>query len=308
MRLYRHIRPNQLVEITARTIQGRHLMRPSPELNRILVGVLGRAQRRTGMRVHAVVVMSNHVHYLLPPRSTRQLARFMQYVQGNIARKVGKLRKWSGPFWARRYQLIPVSDEDDAQIARLRYLLAHGVKEDLVVRARDWPGVHSAHALVEGESLEGIWVDETKLGERERRGEKPALDEVTTTETLVLSPLPCWRDLPDGECRAKARALVEAIDHTARERRKATGVRVLGPRGVCRGRRRKRAKPLEKSPAPRFHTVTREAWEALREAYVEFVAQFRAAAEFLRQGIPDPPFPPGSFPPGLPFVPHEATG
>lgn len=296
------------MEITARTVQGRHLMRPSPELNRIVVGVIGRAQRRTGMTIHAVVVMSNHIHYLLSPRSAKQLARFMQFVQGNIARKVGKLRKWEGPFWSRRYQLIGVSDEDGAQIARLRYLLAHGVKEDLVAHARDWPGVHSAAALVEGGHLEGIWVDETTLGERRRRGENPELEEVTTIETLVLSPLPCWRGLPDEERRAEARGLIDMIEHTARERRQATGIRVIGPRGVCRGRRRRKAKPLKTSPAPRFHTVSREAWEALRDAYVEFVAQFRAAAQRLRQGSDDPRFPPGSFPPGLPFVPHEATG
>jgi hypothetical protein len=296
------------VEITVRTVQGRYLMRPSPELNRILVGVLGRAQRLTGMKVHAVVVMSNHIHYLLSPRSAKQLARFMQYVQGNISRKVGKLRKWKGPFWSRRYELIAVSDEDGAQIARLRYLLAHGVKEDLVARARDWPGVHSAKALVRGRHLEGIWIDETTLGERRRRGENPSPDEVTSPETLVFSPLPCWRGLPDSECRALVQGLVEAIDRTALERRQATGIRVIGPRGVCRGRRRKRTKPLERSPAPRFHTVTREAWEVLRDAYLVFVSEFRAAAELLRKGVRDPEFPPGSFPPGLPFVPHEATG
>jgi hypothetical protein len=35
-----------LFEITDRTIQGRPLFRPSPELNEVVLGVLGRAQRR----------------------------------------------------------------------------------------------------------------------------------------------------------------------------------------------------------------------------------------------------------------------
>lgn len=307
MRLLRQIQPNQPVEITCRTAQGRHLMRPSPELNRRIVGVLGRAQRRTGMVVHAVVVMSNHIHYLLSPTSAEQLARFMQYAQGNIAREVGRLRKWSGPFWARRYHHIQISDEDEAQIARLRYLLAHGVKEDLVAHARDWPGVHSARALAEGTDLEGVWYDWTELGERERRGEDVTRDDVKQVETLVLSPLSCWQDLPEAELRSNVVELIEAIDRTARERRQAEGSRVLGARKVCRGHRGK-PKKLERSPAPRFHTVTREAWFALRDAYVEFAAQFHKAADLLRQGVRDPPFPPGSFPPGLPFVPHEVTG
>jgi hypothetical protein len=39
------------------------------------------------------------------------------------------------------------------------------------------------------------------------------------------------------------------------------------------------------------------------EIYAEFVGAFRAAAEALRQGYRDVPFPAGSFPPALPFVP-----
>jgi hypothetical protein len=71
---------------------------------------------------------------LLSVDDAEQLARFMQYVDGNIAREVGDLVKWKGPFWARRYKAIVVSNEEAAQVERLRYLLAHGVKENLVER------------------------------------------------------------------------------------------------------------------------------------------------------------------------------
>ncbi len=39
----RHIQPNSTLEITTRTIQGRLLLRPSKELNRFILGILGRA-------------------------------------------------------------------------------------------------------------------------------------------------------------------------------------------------------------------------------------------------------------------------
>jgi REP element-mobilizing transposase RayT len=307
MRLLRKIEPNQPVEITCRTVQGRHLMRPSPELNRRIVGVLGRAQRQTGMVVHAVVVMSNHIHYLLSPASAEQLARFLQYAQGNIAREVSRFCGWKGPFWARRYQHIQISNEDEAQMARLRYVLAHGVKEDLVACVGDWPGVHSALTLAHGETLAGIWYDWTALGEQKRRGRPVCEEDFGQVETLVLSPLPCWSGLPAEEVRCEVQALVKEIDQTARERRQADGIRVAGRGRVLRSSRRK-PREMKRKPAPRFHTATRDAWFALRDAYVEFVAQFRDAADLLRQGVRDPPFPPGSFPPGLPFVPHEATG
>jgi hypothetical protein len=67
-----------------------------------------------------------------------------------------------------------VSSEEAAQIERLRYGLAHGCKEDLVERPRDWPGVHAVRALVEGEALEGLWFDRTQEYAARRRGEDSA--------------------------------------------------------------------------------------------------------------------------------------
>ena len=49
-----------LVEVTTRTLQGRFLLKPSPRLNSIVLGVLGRAQRRYGVTLHAFVFFSNH--------------------------------------------------------------------------------------------------------------------------------------------------------------------------------------------------------------------------------------------------------
>ena len=46
----------------------------------------------------------------------------------------------------------------------------------------------------------------------------------------------------------------------------------------------------------------------MREAYQLFAAAFHDAAELLRSGGRDPSFPEGSFPPGRPFVPHQAPG
>jgi REP element-mobilizing transposase RayT len=144
------------MEVTVRTIQSRLLLRPSHALNERVVGVLGRAQRLYGVRCCAVAFASNHFHALLQVDDAEQLARFMQHVDGNIAREVGDLVGWSGTFWARRYSAIPVSDEEAAQVERLRYILAHGVKENLVERVLDWPGVHAARSILDGKPLKGV--------------------------------------------------------------------------------------------------------------------------------------------------------
>jgi hypothetical protein len=41
---------------------------------------------------------------------------------------------WTDRIWARRYQAILVSNEEAAQVDRLTYSLAQGVKENLVAR------------------------------------------------------------------------------------------------------------------------------------------------------------------------------
>ena len=116
MRKLRGLVENRLAEITTRTFQGRYLLRPSDEVDCTILGVLGRAQRRTELDLCAFAFLSNQYHMLVVPESTKQLSEFMGFVNGNIARKVGPLHEWRGKLWDRRYQHILVSDEPAAQI------------------------------------------------------------------------------------------------------------------------------------------------------------------------------------------------
>jgi len=83
------------VEVTSHTIQGRLLFRPSPAVNEIVTGVLGRAQRLFQPEVCAFVVMSNHWHLLLCVTDAEQLALFMQYFSSNVAREIVRLTGWT---------------------------------------------------------------------------------------------------------------------------------------------------------------------------------------------------------------------
>lgn len=47
--------PETLVEVTNRTIHGRMLLRPTKTFRLIVLGALGRAQRRYGVEIHAFV-------------------------------------------------------------------------------------------------------------------------------------------------------------------------------------------------------------------------------------------------------------
>jgi len=106
----------------------------------------------------------------------------------------------------------------------LRYVLAHGCKEGLVERPGDWPGVHAVGALLEGTSLEGTWFDRTQECSARKRGEDFDRLKFATSETVTLSPLPCWESLPPEAWRARIADLIVEIEATAAAERSRTGV------------------------------------------------------------------------------------
>ncbi|HTG32267.1 MAG TPA: hypothetical protein VLB76_05000 [Thermoanaerobaculia bacterium] len=291
-----------LVEVTCRTVQGRRLLRPSPRLNEIIVGVLGRAQRLYSVRICAYVFVSSHYHLLLDVDDARQLANFMRYLNSNLAREVGRLVRWSDGVWSRRYQSILVSGEEGAQIARLKYVLSHGVKEELVKRPRDWPGLHSVRALTDGEPIEGYWFSRTLEYAARQRGETFDRLQYATRETVTLSPLPSWKDLSTDARRTRVLSLIGQIETEAAARRARTGGEPLGVAAILGQHPHHRPARLKKSPAPLFHAISHLVRQQFYEGYAWFVATFRQAAEKLRAGDRTAAFPVGSFPPALPFV------
>jgi REP element-mobilizing transposase RayT len=301
MRPIRFLPPDCLVEVSARTIHGRMLLRPDPVTCDAILGVLGRAQAFYRIRIVAFAFLSNHYHLLLLPDSSRQLADFMGYLASNVAREVGRLHDWRETFWSRRYRAIPVSDEDAAQLARLRYVLAHGVKEGLVAKVRDWPGPTSSLALLEGARIQGTWFDRTTEYRARRKGNECSREHFSSTETVTLTPIPCWAGWSVARRQQAVGQLLEAIERDAEIARQ--GRQPLGREAILRQAPHERTASSKRSRAPAFHVATRAAWRVLREAYRIFVNAFWRASELFRAGDRLVEFPPGSFPPALPYVP-----
>jgi REP element-mobilizing transposase RayT len=296
----RYFPPQTLVEVTVRTIHGRLLLRPSPRLNELVLGVLARAQQRFAMPIIAVTVLGNHVHWLCQPNDAVHLARFQQYALSNLAREVGRLHGWREKFWSRRYRAIPVSDEPEAQVERLTYLLSNGVKERLVDHPRDWPGVHSVDALLDGKLLTGVWVDRSLRYRAERKSLQIAPGADESRYALTLSPLPSWAHLAEPERRRRVAEIVEQIVALGRAERR--GRAVLGPARIVRLAPHQRPSSTDQSPAPLVHAASKTARLAMKAAYHAFLVAFRLAADQLRSGVRDAIFPQGCFPPALPAV------
>lgn len=291
-----------LVEVTCRTLHSRFLLRPGRKLDEIIAGVLGRAQRLYKVRICGYMFASSHYHLLLDVDDARQLSRFMGYVGSNIAREAGRLYNWPEKFWATRYRAIVVSGEEGAQIERLKYLLSNGCKEGLVARPQNWPGVHVARALLQGEDLKGYWFDRTQEYAARNRGEKFDRLQYASVETVHLSPLPCWKHLASEVWRGRALSLIHQIIEETAARRAKTRDRPAGAAAILSRHPHYRPKKPKRSPAPMFHALSAVVRRELWEAYRLFVAAFQQAAEKLRAGDRNAAFPRGSFPPALPYV------
>jgi hypothetical protein len=135
------------------------------------------------------------------------------------------------------------------------------LSKDLVARPQDWPGVHAARVLVAGEALTGTWFDRTQEYAARRRGEDFDRLKYATTETLHLSPLPCWKDLPADVWKGRTLHLIHEIEEEATVRRSRTGSQPLGVAAIrvtiptiVRSSRRSRPLRCSTPGAPRCAT------------------------------------------------------
>ena len=183
-------------------------------------------------------------------------------------------------------------------MGRLRYVLAHGVKEGLVERSAEWPGLTCLPQLLGPARRLFRWFNWTKRwskrGSEERAaGEGRFAQEWAEPVELEVAPLPCWEGRGEEERQREVRALLREVEAEAR----VQGKPVLGARAVQAQHPHTRPERLKRSPRPLGHASTRQALRELREQYRAFVTAFREAAARWRLGDFSARFPLFSFPP-----------
>ena len=194
---------------------------------------------------------------------------------------------------------MEISDEERAQIARLRYLISNSVKEHLVERPEKWPGVQGVTAAC---LQEGVWYSRTKQFVASQRGETVGDEDFAEEETVVLSPLPCWDHLELEEIERRIQELVEDVVEEAAQVRRAGGIEVQGEEAILAMDPLYCPPRVKRSPQPRFYAATKSAFQALWTAYSLVAAEFRDAAERLAEGALEVLFPERTHPRAAPFV------
>ncbi len=262
----REILPGRYYLLTRSCTQRGFLLKPGRRMNQVFLYCLAEAAAQFGIDVILPTAMSNHHHVVLYDRHGK-IVEFYARMHLLIAKAGNALRKRCENFWSSDPPcLVQLIDRADV-LAKLVYTAINPVKDGLVERVHQWPGVSGLQALLKRRPIR------VKRPPRffDARGEMPA--EVTLT--LTVPP-----ELERGdELRDELAAMVTAAEeHYARLRRKA-GTRVLGRRAVLAQswRDRPRTRPARRRLRPRV--AARSAWrriEALQRNQA-FIAAYTAA-------------------------------
>jgi REP element-mobilizing transposase RayT len=275
--------------VTARTTQARLLLRPSERVNETIGGVLARTLHLTGVRLHAFAFASNHLHLLVTAEGAT-LSHFMQHLLGNIARRVGRLVDWTGGFWHRRFSCEAVLDDAAAE-GRLEYILAHGVKEGLVSKVQDWPGLSCLPELLAD-------LSKTPRFFGWKSSSKPTCSQPHDGRfALALSPLPSWDCLSPERRRRNVRAMIRRIEAAGAVRQKPP----LGRVAILNQEPHSRPQHASARPRPHCHASLATLKSMFLQRYRAFTCAYRAASNRYRQGQWATEFPEFSFRPPVQF-------
>lgn len=266
MSLPRQVIPGSFYKITRRCTQRQFLMRPDAATNNAWVYCVAVAAQRYGVVVINTTAMSNHHHTdVYDPRGT--INEFVELLHQLFAKSQNVLRGRSENFWSSETPGIERLEDTEAVINAIVYTAINPVKDWLVERVADWPGISGVGALLDGRAIRA-----TRPEHFFRRG-GPMPDQVTLE--LVIPP-----ELGDSDTiRELLRERVAAEEKRLAELRRELGRKVLGRHAVL-------AQPWSAAPTsegaregrnPRFAASNPLARIDARERARGFVQAYRAA-------------------------------
>ena len=272
---------NMIHVVSTRCLQGFLFLRPSAHVNKIIAGVLGRALSRFQDRIelHAYVFMSNHYHLILTAKDQQSLSQFMQYLNQNLSREIGRLHHWKNHLWQTNYASHLVLDEEGL-VSQFKYILSNSVKEGLVSHPQLWPGLHCYSQIVERRRVKGLWIDRTRLynAKRTKKSEHLTEDDFSTLYEIKLTRPEYWVHLSSEEYREMIKSWTQEICQAYKEQ-EFLGVKKVRESGVFVSRIPKAGhRPLCKAGCVQL-------WIEFKKAYREFRNQYYYASQMYRDAL-----------------------
>jgi len=286
MSLARPVYKNARLMITKR-VQGRHFrLRPSKVVNDIVRYVVAVVAKNTGIKIHCIIVMSNHWHVCLTDPQGR-ICEFTRDCHAFIARAVNAAHGDVENLWSQEQTSHVACVEPVDLVRKIAYAMANPVQSYLVAYGKNWPGVRVCWPAKPRavKRPQGFFRDEKK------GGKWPA------TACLEMSRPPGYEDLSDGELAAMINDAINEREQHFRDQAHREGKSFLGRQGILAQPRN--AQPA--TPAPRFtrspRVACRNKWRRIerlahdrqwRKAYAEALKRWRLGDRTVQ-------FPPGTY-------------
>lgn len=289
--------------VVSRFTNGFCMLKPTPQVNRICAGVLGRSTHLYADRINLIfyVMPSNHVHLLIESRDARSLSAFMQHFKSNLARELARVHDWEGPMWQSRYSSEETLDKESFE-ERLKYCMENTVKEGLVSHPRAWRGLHGFHQLIDRTPLIGAWIDRTALYKARlnpNTRDQVELKDFTRYYKVELKKPRIYANMSDREYHEHCVKLTKEAIASARAKFSGHPIgmtRVLAE-PVFKVRKKKRGRrSLCRAHSPKLMEAYHERYLAFKRAYQ---AAYRYAREQILKGVIqiEMRFPPGGITP-----------
>jgi REP element-mobilizing transposase RayT len=279
----RRVLPGTTWLVTRRCVHREFLLRPSATTNAILRYVVAVAAARSGVLLHVLCVMSNHVHIVLTDPEAR-LPEFMRNLNSLVARAVNASLGRSETFWdsTKSYSAVePIAPED--LVDKAAYVLANPVQAGLVPTGREWPGV---------------WSDPDEIGGPATEVRRPDVffsdcGPMPEKATLQLTAPPGY----PSDFRADVVRRLAEREREAAAKMAAEGRSFLGAQRVRAQRTTDRPKSREDIGGLDPRVAARDKWKRIEALVklVEFRAAYHEARAKLRQGVRDVIFPAGTY-------------
>jgi putative transposase len=116
----------------------------SPENHQALLDLTAESAKRFGVDVHAYVLMNNHFHLLLTPRTEDGLPMMMQAIGRRYVRYFNDLQGRSGTLWEGRYRST-VIEAERFLLPCMTYIDINPVRAGMVAQAGDYPWSSYGH-------------------------------------------------------------------------------------------------------------------------------------------------------------------
>ncbi len=105
---------------------------------------LGQALKRYRVRLHAYVLMTNHVHLLMTPTDEQGISNLMSVLGKHYVMYINHTYRRSGTLWEGRHKASLV-DAEDYLLQCYKYIELNPVRAGMVITPEDYPWSSYAH-------------------------------------------------------------------------------------------------------------------------------------------------------------------